>query len=117
MARSGRRLTRRACAVLLLEALDTAGGIDDLLFAGVERVACGTDLDVQFLAQCRAGFPRVAAAASHGYLIVLRVNIDFHSGIPGARPMRKRRGLSTIFANEARAFGLAPSFPSVRSTG
>src|SRR5690606_11737941 len=33
-------------AVFLAEALDTAGGVDDLLLAGVERMAGRADLDV-----------------------------------------------------------------------
>jgi len=57
---SGRALD---VAVLLTETLDTAGGINDLLLAGVERVAFGADFDVQGLGVCGAGLEVVAAAA------------------------------------------------------
>jgi hypothetical protein len=40
-------------AVFLAEALDAAGGVDDLLLAGVEGVAGGADFDVQRLAAGR----------------------------------------------------------------
>ena len=51
--------------VLAVELLDTAGGIDDLLLAGVERVAFGANFDVQVLGHGRAGLESVAARAGH----------------------------------------------------
>src|SRR3989442_3060029 len=46
------------------EALDAAGGVDDLLLAGEERMAVAADLDVQ-LGPGRAGHEGVAARAAH----------------------------------------------------
>jgi hypothetical protein len=69
----------RACIVLVAELLDAASGVHDLLCSGVERMALGTDFDVQFrLAHGRAGVELVAAAACHCDLFVFRVNGGFH---------------------------------------
>jgi hypothetical protein len=64
-----------AGSVLVIEFLDTAGGIHDLLCAGVERVALGTHFDVQCrFAQCGAGAELVAAAASDCNFVVCGVD-------------------------------------------
>src|SRR3954452_1028690 len=61
----------------LLEALDASAGVDQLLLAGVERVARGADLDVQLgLGGTRR--ERVPAAAVHGREDVLGVNLRLH---------------------------------------
>lgn len=52
--------------------------IDDLLLAGIKRVASRTHVDVQVFSQGRTGFERVAATASHRDLFVSWVNIRLH---------------------------------------
>lgn len=62
----------------LVEALDTACGIDKYLFAGVERVAVVADVNLDGVAR-RSGFKCVAAVgAVDGNFRILRVNILFH---------------------------------------
>jgi hypothetical protein len=66
-------------AVFLPEAFDAARSVDDLLFAGIERVAGGAHFDVQFgLGEGRTGHERIAARAGDGNVLVLRVNVHFH---------------------------------------
>jgi hypothetical protein len=66
-------------AVFLPEAFDAARSVDNLLFAGIERVAGGAHFDVQFgLAQGRTGHERIAARAGDGNILVLGVNVRFH---------------------------------------
>ena len=43
-----------AVRVFLAELVDTAAGVDDLLLAGVERMAVGADFDLQIVADRRA---------------------------------------------------------------
>jgi hypothetical protein len=76
-ARSGRTLHG---AVFLPEALDAASGIDNLLLACVERMAGGTDFDVQGLAAGGAGCEGVATTAGDVDFNVIRVNAGFHVG-------------------------------------
>src|SRR5579875_494564 len=64
--------------VLLAELVHAPRGVDDLLLAGVERMAVRADLDVQVVAQRRPRLERVAAAADHVDLFVLGVNRRFH---------------------------------------
>jgi hypothetical protein len=67
------------CTILAAEFLDTACSVDDLLCAGIERMALGADFNVQFrFAHGGAGAELVAAAACHCDLFVLRVNGGFH---------------------------------------
>src|SRR4051812_20017849 len=64
-ASGGRRagfLEAVGAAELLAEPLDAAGGVDELLLAGEERVAGRADVDVQFRLGA-AGDERVAAGA------------------------------------------------------
>src|SRR5262249_36295949 len=68
--------------VLLLEALDPAGGVHELHLAGEERVAGRADLDRDRLLGA-AGGELVAAAAGHCRLDVLRVDALFHGTTPG----------------------------------
>jgi len=64
--------------VTLAEFLDAACGVDDLLFACIERVACRAHFDVQRLVDRRARRKRVAAAARHLDFAVLRMDTGFH---------------------------------------
>ena len=67
-------------AVALLEAIDTAAGVNELLLAGVVRVALGADFNAQLLLG-GTGDESVAADAGHGNLLILRMDAflhDFH---------------------------------------
>ena len=65
-------------AIALVEAIDASRGIDQLLFAGEERVACRTDFDVQIAFLGRASLKRLAASAGNGNIDVFGVNSWFH---------------------------------------
>src|SRR6478752_434206 len=60
-----------------LEALHAAARVDELLLAGVERMAVRADLDVQLGAR-GTRCERVPAAAVHGREDVLGVNVGLH---------------------------------------
>ena len=64
-------------AVALLEAIDTAAGVNQLLLAGVERVALGADFNAQLLLG-GTGDESVAADAGHGNLLILRMDAFLH---------------------------------------
>jgi hypothetical protein len=74
----GGEASGRLLAVFLTEALDATGSIDNLLLAGVERVAGGADFDVQRLAAGGAGRELVAAAAGNFDRDVIRVDAGLH---------------------------------------
>ena len=69
----------RFLAVTLIEAIDASGCIDQLLFAGNERVASRTDFHVQVTLFRGAGLERLAARAGDGYFVVFGMNSWFHS--------------------------------------
>jgi hypothetical protein len=71
-----------AFVVLLVELLNAASSIHNLLGAGVERVALGANFNVQRLVHGGLGLELVATAASYGDLGILRVNVGFHLGFP-----------------------------------
>lgn len=65
--------------VLATEFIDAAGGVDDFLLAGIERMAGRTDIDadrVRF--QGRTGLKRITAAARYGEVLVSWMDIGFH---------------------------------------
>src|SRR6184192_1025266 len=65
--------------VFLGEALDAAGGVNQLLLAGEERVAIRADFDIQPVAlDGRTSREIVAACAMHGYGVIVGVNAGFH---------------------------------------
>lgn len=66
---------------LLLEALDAAGGIDQLLLAGEERMAIRADFQSERVRLGgRTGFEFIAAACTvDRYGVVFRVNIFLHN--------------------------------------
>jgi hypothetical protein len=64
-------------AVLSLEALDAPGGIDELLLAGEERVACRTNFQADFLLR-GTSFELVPAGATHLHFMVLRMYLLLH---------------------------------------
>ena len=65
-------------AIALVEAIDASGGIDQLLLAGKERVASGTDFNVQVTFLGGASFEGLAARAGDGDIDVFWVNSWFH---------------------------------------
>ena len=65
-------------AIALVEAIDASGGIDQLLLAGKERVASGTNFDVQVTFLGGASLERLAARAGDGDINVFWVNSWFH---------------------------------------
>ena len=65
--------------VFLGEAFNAAGGVDELLFAGEERMAIGADFDVQHVAlDGRTGSEIVAAGAVHRDGVIVGVDTGFH---------------------------------------
>lgn len=72
-------LRRSLGAILLAELVDTTSGINDLLCAGVERVALGTNFNVErWLAHNGLGLETVSATACHGDFLICWVYICFH---------------------------------------
>ena len=65
-------------AVALVEAVDASGGIDQLLLAGKERVASGTNFDVQVTFLGRASLESLAARTGDCNINVFWVNSWFH---------------------------------------
>lgn len=65
-------------AVLLAESFHAAGAIHDFLFAGIKRVAGGTNLNIKIVAQGRARGEGVAAGASDLNFLIFRVDAGFH---------------------------------------
>jgi hypothetical protein len=73
------RQTRTGSAgVLLAEFVDAAARVDDLLLAGIERMAVRADFDLQIMTERGTRNERVPAAAGHSRLFVLRVDAGFH---------------------------------------
>jgi hypothetical protein len=64
--------------ILLLELVDAAGGIDQLLLSGKERVAVRADFDADVVLVGGSCAERMSARADHVHLIVGRVNSSFH---------------------------------------
>ena len=64
-------------AVALLEAIDTSAGIHQLLFAGVEGMTFGTNINPQFLLG-RSGFERLTAHAANDAFAVLGMDFFLH---------------------------------------
>jgi hypothetical protein len=65
-------------AVLAAEFIDPTGGINNLLFAGVERMAGRTDFYMQIIGQRRARSEIVATAAGDLNFLILGMYLCFH---------------------------------------
>ena len=61
----------------LVETINTSTGVNQLLLAGIERVALGADFNTDLLLG-GAGGEGVAASATDGGLLVLRMDAFFH---------------------------------------
>jgi hypothetical protein len=84
--------------VLLGEAFDAAGGVDELLLAGEERVALGADFDAQHVAlNSRAGLESIAAGAVNRNGMIVGMYTGFHEvtfrRVRSARRFRQSRGI------------------------
>jgi hypothetical protein len=66
--------------VFFTEALDTTGGVHQLLFAGKKRVALGTDFDRNPLFG-RAQLKRGPAGTLDGRIFVFRMDIWLHNNL------------------------------------
>ena len=77
--------------VLFGEAFDAAGGVNQLLFAGKERVAIGADFDVEAVAfDGRASLEIVATGAVDCDGVIVGMNTGFHEA-PFVRVRSARR--------------------------
>lgn len=93
-----RKLSAR---VFLAELVDATAAIDHLLLTGIERMAIRADFDLQVVAQRRTRWKRVAAAAGHGNVFVLRMNAGFH-GVAGLEPGSEKGARSVAAPFRAR---------------
>src|ERR1700722_65505 len=67
--------------VFFLEAFDAAGGIDQLLLTGKERMAVGADFYLdQIAAVSRASLESMATRAMNGDGVIIGMNSFFHEG-------------------------------------
>src|SRR5262249_53397595 len=73
-----RRSVRGRFRVTLAEFVDAPAAVDDLLLAGIERMAGRADFDVEVLAEGRARREFVAAATDDFYFGVVRVDLWLH---------------------------------------
>ena len=76
-AESAKKRSLFGLFVAAVELVDPARGIDELLFAGEERVALGADADAD-LRLGRFGFPYFAARADDLRVFVFRMDFLFH---------------------------------------
>lgn len=75
------RLSRlgSSLVVFLVEFLDTSGSIHNFLCSGVERMAFGTNFNMQcWFADSGFGLERIAAATGYGDFVILWVCVGFH---------------------------------------
>src|SRR5688500_8793776 len=79
IATSGRRRAAPREAVLAVEALDPARGVDQLLLTREERMARRAELDVNRLLR-GTGVDDIAAGADDLRLLVTRMNAFLHGG-------------------------------------
>ena len=69
---------RTLLAISPVEPIHAAGGIDQFLLAGKERMAGRANLDVEIAFARRTGFKSLATGAGHGDLFIFRVNSRLH---------------------------------------
>jgi hypothetical protein len=66
------------CRVLFAELIDAAAGVHNFLLAGVERMAVGTNFDLQILTDGRTRLEFVATGARDRDLFVIGMDAGFH---------------------------------------
>ena len=64
-------------AKTLVETVNTSTGVNQLLLAGVERVALGADFNSDFLLSGASG-KRIATSTANGSLFVVRMDTFLH---------------------------------------
>ena len=79
-----KRRKQSAQTELLVELLNTAAGVDQLLLAGVEGVALGADFDGDVLTG-GAGLNHIAASAADGGLMILGMDAFLHYNSPHSK--------------------------------
>src|SRR6059058_5211807 len=61
-----------------VKAIDAAGRVDQFLFTGKKRMTLGTDFDMKFLTERRAGLKCITARAGDAYFVIFWMNFLFH---------------------------------------
>ena len=80
-ARRKRWLLTLAGSVTLVEALDTATCIDELLLAGEVRVALVAEFEAEVAGAGALGNEGITACALHGYVGINRVDVGLHDDL------------------------------------
>src|SRR5262245_11531131 len=110
-ARRLRRLGSGLCSaprVLLLELLDASSRVDDFLPTGVERVARRAHLDVEILAEGRAGLEGIPARAGDGDFLVVRMDPGFHGASFQVGSVSRSAGWESAFRADFGSARLSP---------
>lgn len=69
--------------VTAAELIDLTSRVEDLLFAGIERMTLGADFDLHlWLSVSGSSYEMIAAAADHLDVMVVRMDIGFHQCCP-----------------------------------
>jgi hypothetical protein len=77
--------------VFLVETFHTAGGVDQFLFAGEERVATGANFNAQHVALDRgASLESMPTGTVYSYWVIVGMNTGFHDS-PFCRVRSARR--------------------------
>jgi hypothetical protein len=88
-----------ADAVFAAELVDATAGIDDFLLAGVKRMTCRADLDVEVVTQRGAGREFVTAATGNFHFLVVGVYLGLHWIVSGTKTIEQ---LATVWTKPAR---------------
>ena len=78
-------LLEAASSEPLVEAIDPAAGIDNLLLSGEERMALTAYIQENVVTNGGAGFNFITAAAASGNGLVTRMRVGFHVWLPAPR--------------------------------
>ena len=69
-------------SVLATEFIHTTGGIQNLLFTGVEGMAGRADFYMQLIVQSGTSHKVIAATAGDLDLLIVRMGVSFHASVP-----------------------------------
>jgi len=104
---------RRLLPVLAAEFINAAAGIDDLLLAGIKRVAGGTHFYGKVFGECRTRAEFVAATTGHLDLAVIGMDVGCHRNSPvstfGAKRARNINGAE----HSRKPPGNRPPYPQI----